>query len=507
MQIPSRHRWPAALLIIVISTLGFATSQTPVNAQATATNSPIAVPFIGDYEVWCTDRNPAPGNRCRSHHGSPAIDIGMDPGTPLFAAGDGTVIEADDFCPARGSCNNGKGNSVIISHADGTYSRYLHMNSVSVAEDQVLAVGDPIGTAGESGQWSSPHLHYDEHFPFGTRTYMGLWIGCVGGEQVRYPEVFGTSDWNEVPYGSRVVNEGFDCLASANVEIPTSEPPRVLAGTTHFGITAPTDITRTQWQISIDSNDGSTPEVVAVSGTTLIYRSAPANTVSVRARQAIDGVLMAWSEPGDYTPPATPDARPVCAGLHATTTSMTGTPDVDVIVGTEGTDAINARGGDDIICAGSGDDDIIAGIGKDRVFGGAGNDTISGGKGFDLLKGEAGDDSIRGGNGKDKIYGGPGNDSLSGNAGSDFVDGGKGDDLISGGIGHDSLRGSADNDSLEGRNGRDVLLGGNGDDALDGGNGQDRIVGGAGADTLTGADGKDRCVDADNDSRLIGCEV
>ena len=130
---PRLHRTPLlSTALLGLALLGFALTAVPAegsglsNPVATTANtqlstteeSAIAVPFIGDYEVWCTDRNPAPGSLCRNHHGSPAIDIGMDPGTPLYAAGSGTVIEADSFCPAQGSCNNGKGNSVIIAHAD-----------------------------------------------------------------------------------------------------------------------------------------------------------------------------------------------------------------------------------------------------------------------------------------------------------------------------------------------------------------------------------------------------
>lgn len=507
MPFPFRIRLlPTAFVAMSLLALGIATPQAGAvtTSLSTAEQSPIAVPFVGDYEVWCTDRNPAPGNRCSRHHGSPAIDLGMDPGTPLYAAGSGTVIDADTGCPPRGWCNNGKGNSVIIAHADGSFSRYLHMADVAVANDQVVRFGEQIGTSGESGQSSSPHLHYDEHFPFGTRTDMGQWIGCVDGQQVAYPEVFGTSDWNLVPYGSRIVNEDFACLGGVTIN-EDIEPPRILPGTTHFAVTAPSDISRSVYQISIDHQKGGPAEVLSVSGTTLVYKTAPADSVSIRVRQSVNGVWKPWSDPVDYRPGEANSDLPTCGGLYATTTSMTGTPDADVIVGTDANDVINARGGDDIICARGGDDSVIAGIGKDRVFGGTGNDSITAGRGADLVRGEAGNDDVRGGDGKDTIFGGPGNDVLLGNAGRDVVDGGNGDDKITGGIGHDLLRGGANNDTLEGRNGRDVLLGGNGNDRLAGDNGNDRLVGGAGSDQLVGGPGSDRCAFDDTDE-VDGCE-
>ena len=527
---PRLHLTPllsAALLGLAL--LGFAFTAVPADATAntqlsTTEESAIAVPFIGDYEVWCTDRNPAPGTLCQNHHGSPAIDIGMDPGTPLYAAGSGTVIEADNFCPARGSCNNGKGNSVIIAHADDTFSRYIHLDSVSVSVDQVVTVGDPIGTSGESGQTSSPHLHYDEHFPFGTRSPFGQWIGCVDGDPVVYPDVFGTTDWYEVEFGSRIVNEGFDCLAgfdtddigTADTEDPVdnaSDAPRILAGTTHFGVTPPTEIARKTFELSISYSDGSPSEVIPMFGSAMIYRPAPSGTITLSIRESVGGVWTAWSKTVDYS--ASSSDEPVCGGLFATTTSMTGTPDVDVIIGTEQADTITARGGDDVICGLGGDDAIHAGIGKDRVLGGDGDDNIIGGIGFDIIRGEDGADSVRGGEGNDTIVGGLGNDTLEGNAGSDFLNGGNGSDTLIGGIGHDTISGKAGDDEIEGRNGRDQLFGDNGNDKIDGGNGRDVLNGGNGNDLLTGgglADkfdggpGSDQCATESIDLTTSGCE-
>lgn len=471
----SRSRLAILPLLLVCALVAAATAPAAGatgSPLGTAEESPIAVPFVGDYEMWCTDRNPAPGNRCSRHHGSPAIDIGMDPGTPLYATGSGTVIDAESFCGVRGSCNNGKGNNVVIEHADGTYSRYLHMAAVSVAVDQVVSVGQSIGTAGESGQSSSPHLHYDEHFPFGTRTPMGQWIGCIDGQQVRYPDVFGVTDWNDVPYGSRIVNEDFACLQG--VDISASAPPRILVGSSHFGITPPSSIARTWFEVSVDLNDGSGPTVTGLGGTALLYLPRPATTASVKVRQLSNGNWQPWSSPVSYAGASI--AGPTCHGLAITTTAATGTPDVDVMLGTPGVDRIDARGGSDIICAGAGNDTIIAGLGKDVIFAGAGNDVVSGGQGADVIWAQDGDDSVRGGDGPDLIYGGAGNDILHGTGGNDRVEGGNGDDTVIGGIGHDVLRSGAGDDMLEGRNGRDSLGGGNGVDILDGGNGNDRCL-------------------------------
>lgn len=532
---PSLQRIPSFTAALFLALVAIAFTAVPAEGQvddepaitqlSTTEESAIAVPFIGDFEVWCTDRNPAPGTLCRNHHGSPAIDIGMDPGTPIHAAGSGTVIEADNFCPARGACNNGKGNSVVIAHADETFSRYIHLSDVSVSLDQVVSVGELIGASGESGQTSSPHLHYDEHFPRGTRAPFGQWVGCVGGEPVLYPDALGTDDWYEVEFGSRIVNEDFDCLVGFDTDNPENSPsaedpvdnapdaPRVLAGTTHFGVTPSTEIARKTFELSIRYSDGSPSEVIPMFGSAMIYRPAPAGTMTFSIRESVGGVWTAWSDTVDYS--ASNSNEPVCGGLFATTTSMTGTPDVDVIIGTNSADTITTRGGDDVICGLGGNDDIHAGIGKDRVLGGDGDDSIIGGIGFDILRGEDGADSIRGGEGNDTIVGGPGADTLEGNAGSDFLNGGDGDDTLIGGIGHDTVTGKAGDDTIEGRNGRDVLFGDNGADSLDGGNGRDVLSGGNGndslsggslADSLDGGPGADECSTDSSDLTTSGCE-
>jgi Ca2+-binding RTX toxin-like protein len=329
---------------------------------------------------------------------------------------------------------------------------------------------------------------------------MGTWVGCVEGEQVLYPQAFGVTDWNDVPYGSIIRNDDFACLDG--VTIDSVNAPRILPGSTHFGVTPPTELAKTWYQIRV--LEGETETTTAMSGTSLLLLSAPAESADISIRQLIDGVWTPWSTPHTYTPGAAAEA-PTCAGLYASTSASIGTPDVDIMIGSIFDDEINARGGDDVICTLAGNDSILAGPGKDLVFAGVGDDIVSGGRGADIIFAEAGSDNVRGGDGPDQIHGGSGDDTVHGTAGNDIVDGGNGDDLVIGGIGHDRVKGSADNDTLEGRNGRDVLFGGNGDDDLAGGNGLDRLVGGAGTDRLDGEAGSDRCVTADGDE-MVACE-
>jgi len=500
---PSRTLARPLMLVVTLSVILLAGPFSPAGAQTVeenpATTSPVAVPFIGSYEIWCTSFNPAPGDRCRNHHTTPAIDFGMEVGTPIRAAGDGIVEEIETSCSGPGWCRNGAGNFISIAHADGRFSRYLHLTDVFVEEGQIITVGDLIGTSGETGQSSSPHLHYDEHFPRGTRSPMGEWLGCVDGQIVRYPDVFGETDWNDVPYGSIVRNDGYDCLTGVPAE--QTSPPIVISGDSIFGITIEG---LGSYDVEITMANDSTTTLV-LSGGTLITQPAPDEAVSVRLRDRSAAAVRTWSEPVVYDPMIIPSG-PLCRGLHASS-GLIGTTAADVIIGTDGPDVIDGRGGNDIICAGAGNDSIHGGRGSDFIRAGDGDDFVSGGFGRDEVRGGNGDDDIRGGNGPDVLWGGPGTDSIHGTAGNDTIDGGPDNDLVIGGIGHDVLRGGSGDDRIEGRNGRDYLGGGGGNDALFGGNGLDRLVGAAGDDTFDGGPRSDRCATDDEDTGvLVECE-
>jgi len=81
------------------------------------------------------------------------IDIANSIGTPIYAASDGTVIEAG---PASGF-----GLWVRVQLADGTIQVYGHMNSFSVKEGQKVKCGQQIAEIGNRGQSTGPHLHFE----------------------------------------------------------------------------------------------------------------------------------------------------------------------------------------------------------------------------------------------------------------------------------------------------------------------------------------------------------
>ena len=88
------------------------------------------------------------------HYGHYGIDIAADRGTPVRAAGGGTVTFA-------GWKNNGGGYQVWIAHGSNLYTTYNHMSSVSVGRGQHVGRGQQVGRVGMTGNATGPHLHFE----------------------------------------------------------------------------------------------------------------------------------------------------------------------------------------------------------------------------------------------------------------------------------------------------------------------------------------------------------
>ncbi|MFH0884695.1 MAG: M23 family metallopeptidase [Candidatus Micrarchaeota archaeon] len=100
------------------------------------------------------------------------IDIAVVVGEPVLSLADGLVYEIYPDGDPNSPYQSG-GNVVAISHmADvplnfhGTpyeeyFSLYMHLDSIAVAEDQIIPGGYIIGTAGQSGETDFQHLHFE----------------------------------------------------------------------------------------------------------------------------------------------------------------------------------------------------------------------------------------------------------------------------------------------------------------------------------------------------------
>lgn len=88
----------------------------------------------------------------RLHKGT---DFAAPTGTPIFAAGNGTVERASRY--------GGYGKYVRIRHANGYKTAYAHLSRYGrgVKKGRRVRQGDIIGYVGSTGASTGPHLHYE----------------------------------------------------------------------------------------------------------------------------------------------------------------------------------------------------------------------------------------------------------------------------------------------------------------------------------------------------------
>lgn len=97
------------------------------------------------------DRTKPGGEGVVTHTG---VDIGgMEKGTPVYAAGKGTVKEA--------GFNATDGNFVRIDHGNGRETLYAHCEKLLVKTGDAVELGQTIATVGSTGLSTGPHLHFE----------------------------------------------------------------------------------------------------------------------------------------------------------------------------------------------------------------------------------------------------------------------------------------------------------------------------------------------------------
>lgn len=81
------------------------------------------------------------------------IDVAAPTGTPVYATADGVVLKAGD--------ENGWGGLIVIEHENGYSSFCAHLNEIEIEGGAKVQKGEVIGRAGNTGQSTGPHLHYE----------------------------------------------------------------------------------------------------------------------------------------------------------------------------------------------------------------------------------------------------------------------------------------------------------------------------------------------------------
>jgi len=86
----------------------------------------------------------------RAHRG---VDLAAPMGTRILAPAAGTVTSVERRL--------GFGLTIEVLHSGGVLTRYAHCRSALVQRGDTVAMGQAIGTVGESGLATAPHLHFE----------------------------------------------------------------------------------------------------------------------------------------------------------------------------------------------------------------------------------------------------------------------------------------------------------------------------------------------------------
>ncbi len=101
--------------------------------------------------------------------GHPAYDLAGWVGSPVTASDAGYVVLAG------GGWNGGYGNHVIIDHGNGFSTLYAHLNSIFVSPGETVGKGAQVGTMGNTGNSTGPHLHFEVRYggvPYNPGNYL-----------------------------------------------------------------------------------------------------------------------------------------------------------------------------------------------------------------------------------------------------------------------------------------------------------------------------------------------
>lgn len=80
------------------------------------------------------------------------LDIAAAKGTPIRAPAPGVILDAGDYFF--------NGRNLILDHGRGLISMYSHMERIDVNIGDRISTGDLLGTVGNSGRVTGPHLHW-----------------------------------------------------------------------------------------------------------------------------------------------------------------------------------------------------------------------------------------------------------------------------------------------------------------------------------------------------------
>lgn len=146
------------LRVILLTLFGIGFLLSPSAAFSADPPRPyIELPFPRDtrYEVTC-------GYSCYQHRGSMtyAVDFRVPEGDPIVAAAAGEVMAVTWEVGLPANLDLGDALIIYIDHGSGWFTRYVHLEGITVEVGDQVEMGDVIGYSGKTGTQGA-HLHFE----------------------------------------------------------------------------------------------------------------------------------------------------------------------------------------------------------------------------------------------------------------------------------------------------------------------------------------------------------
>lgn len=234
-----------------------------------------------------------------SRAGHKGTDFGVARGTAVRASATGTVIRAVDGCSEGAtSCGGGFGNHVMILHAGGRVTLYAHMTSGSleVRNGETVECGRQLGTSGNTGHSTGPHLHYEVR------------DGVTGSGSAAVSSYYARPPTD--PFGGTCSSQATDLWGASCSEMGTRDDSEYVSSTYPRTVVVAPGATVTQaWRLR---NTGTTTwreadgyHLTHVEGPTLDGVSnvgiAGGASIAPRGETRFEVTVRAPTAPGDYT--------------------------------------------------------------------------------------------------------------------------------------------------------------------------------------------------------------
>jgi murein DD-endopeptidase MepM/ murein hydrolase activator NlpD len=150
----------------------------------------------------------------RLHKGT---DFAAPSGTPVFAAGHGSVVRASRY--------GGYGNYVKIKHANGYQTAYAHLSRYGrgIKSGKRVRQGDVIGYVGSTGASTGPHLHYEVYIKGTPVNAMGLKLP-TGRKLAETPHILAEFAVRKAEIDQIRADQGADIGQALLVSATTEQP-------------------------------------------------------------------------------------------------------------------------------------------------------------------------------------------------------------------------------------------------------------------------------------------